>query len=395
MIYSPSKLATFENCPLAFKFRYVDRLEVGEEGVEAFMGKRVHETLEKLYTDLQFSRWPEVEDLLQHYARAWEEKWHPGIRVLKEGCTMEDYFVLGKRCLSDYYSTHYPFNNSTTLAVERKFNVELEGYRLTGYMDRLSMAKEGHYLIHDYKTSLNLPSLEHLKKSFQLPLYCLAVKEMWGDAQRVEFIWHFLAFNKRVRLRKEDEFEAMKGEVVGKIAMVERALEENDFPPRESSLCPWCDYGERCPSRAHLIKSAGLSKSRFREEPGVKLVDRYASLVKEKRELLNRIEAQMEEVKEALVEYAEREGLEVVGGSEVKARIKSYPSWRYPGRGERTREELETLIKEAHLWEELSQLSYYSLSRALSSGKLEKGLEEKIKRYCREVREHRIYLSQR
>ena len=47
--YSHSRLSTFEQCPLKFKFQYIDKIEKAEESVEAFMGKRVHEVLEKLY----------------------------------------------------------------------------------------------------------------------------------------------------------------------------------------------------------------------------------------------------------------------------------------------------------------------------------------------------------
>ena len=50
--YSHSKIGCFENCPLQFKFRYIDRIKKEkEEGIEAFMGSRVHDTLEKLYTE--------------------------------------------------------------------------------------------------------------------------------------------------------------------------------------------------------------------------------------------------------------------------------------------------------------------------------------------------------
>src|SRR5215472_4453488 len=47
--YSHSRLATFEDCPRKFRYRYVDDIKVDGEGVEAFMGKRVHEILERLY----------------------------------------------------------------------------------------------------------------------------------------------------------------------------------------------------------------------------------------------------------------------------------------------------------------------------------------------------------
>ena len=37
-IYSYSRIKTFENCPLKYRYRYIDRIKVDTEGVEAFMG---------------------------------------------------------------------------------------------------------------------------------------------------------------------------------------------------------------------------------------------------------------------------------------------------------------------------------------------------------------------
>ena len=56
--YSHSKLATYENCPQQYKLKYIDRIELPEagEGIEAFLGSRVHETLEKLHKELILTR---------------------------------------------------------------------------------------------------------------------------------------------------------------------------------------------------------------------------------------------------------------------------------------------------------------------------------------------------
>jgi len=52
-VYSNSRIETFEQCPRKYKFRYLENIKTGTEGVEAYVGKRVHETLEKLYRDLK------------------------------------------------------------------------------------------------------------------------------------------------------------------------------------------------------------------------------------------------------------------------------------------------------------------------------------------------------
>ena len=46
--YSHSRLSTFEDCPLKYKYTYIDKLDRDRrDSVEAFMGGLVHETMEK------------------------------------------------------------------------------------------------------------------------------------------------------------------------------------------------------------------------------------------------------------------------------------------------------------------------------------------------------------
>ena len=67
-IYSHSRLGTFEQCKLKYKFHYIDKIKVeGEDTVEAFMGALVHETLEKLYKDLKYSKLCTKEELLDFF----------------------------------------------------------------------------------------------------------------------------------------------------------------------------------------------------------------------------------------------------------------------------------------------------------------------------------------
>ena len=37
-----------KKCPAQFKYRYIDKIYKKDEGIEAFMGKRVHESIEYL-----------------------------------------------------------------------------------------------------------------------------------------------------------------------------------------------------------------------------------------------------------------------------------------------------------------------------------------------------------
>jgi len=55
-IYSHSQLSTYEQCPLKYRLRYRDKIKRDTEGVEAFLGTMVHETLKKCYDDVRYTK---------------------------------------------------------------------------------------------------------------------------------------------------------------------------------------------------------------------------------------------------------------------------------------------------------------------------------------------------
>ena len=55
-IFSYSQLSTFQTCPQQYKIIYLDGVRKNNESIEAFMGKRVHEVLEWLYSTENRSR---------------------------------------------------------------------------------------------------------------------------------------------------------------------------------------------------------------------------------------------------------------------------------------------------------------------------------------------------
>ena len=50
--FSYSQLNTFKICPQQYKIIYINGVRKVDESIEAFMGKRVHEVLEWLYSEL-------------------------------------------------------------------------------------------------------------------------------------------------------------------------------------------------------------------------------------------------------------------------------------------------------------------------------------------------------
>ncbi len=249
VIYSHSRLSTFEQCRLKFKYRYIDKIVPDVDGsIEAHLGSSVHDALEWMYNLIRGEKIPTIEEVISYYANAWAEKYNPNLIIVRKEFTAKDYFNKGVGFLVNYYMKHKPFEDNT-LETEKKILIDLdeEGeYKIQGFIDRLVYNSErDEYEIHDYKTANNLPSQEKIEADRQLALYSIAVKEMFGEEKGVLLVWHYLAHNMKICSRRTNkELKKLKQDTLELIKQIEN---ERDFYPSESILCNWCEYKSMCP----------------------------------------------------------------------------------------------------------------------------------------------------
>jgi putative RecB family exonuclease len=245
-IYSHSRLETFEKCKLKFKFKYIDKIvpEIGQS-IEAHLGHVVHSTLEWLYHQVKKNQIPTIEQIISNYSEKWQKEFTEDIIIVKKEFTEKDYFNKGVGFLVNYYMKHSPFKENT-LAIEHKIELNLaEDIKLIGFIDRLVENIETNEIeIHDYKTGNSMPTEKQMKENRQLALYSLAVKETWGKDKNICLVWHFLAHDVKVCIRKtNEELENLKQEIINLIKEIE---ETKEFPPNKSVLCDWCEYRDIC-----------------------------------------------------------------------------------------------------------------------------------------------------
>lgn len=389
--YSHSRLETYENCPRQYKLQYIDRVEIEEvESIEAFLGGRVHDALEKLYKDVRMTCLPAVEEVVGHYEKLWDENYHEGITIVRTEYTAENYKEIGRRCLTDYYKRHYPFDSSRTIGLEHLVFFPLDEeqqYWIRGVVDRVAVATDGTYEVHDYKTSGRLKTQQEADQDRQLALYHMALERMWPDVKNVDLVWHYLVFDREIRSRRTpEELKTLKHDVMAAIDKVEA---DREFRPRESALCDWCPYPDYCPAKKHTVLTAKLTPNKYLEESGVRLVNTFADLDRRKRE----IERDIEQVKEALIQYARAKDVEVIKGSDHKALVRFYQGLGFPNKDEPGRAELESLVKELGLWEVASVLSPVSLAKLVEGGTLDPEVAKRIGALGREEERPWVKLS--
>jgi putative RecB family exonuclease len=384
--YSNSQLKQFEECPRQYKFIYVDKIRRDEEGVEAFLGQRFHEAMEWLYGERAFRCVP-LEELLDFYEQDWAGQWHDEIKIVKKRRTQDDYRLMGRRFIEDYYRRHQPFDEGKVVGLERKIHFPLDEagrYRCKGIIDRLMIAPDGVFEVHDYKTTSKLPEQRELDENRQLALYQIGVQSLWPEAkeQGVRLVWHEVAFDVEMRsTRTPEALEKLRADLG---SLIDRVEAETEFPTRETALCGWCAYTDLCPARKHLVKVEALPREKWKDEPGVVIADAYAERWRKKKELeaqVSEIEAEMEGIRAAAIAFAEREGVQAIAGSDATLKVRGRDHLVTPKKGTDERGALESELRATGVWDTMSTLDQKALEKAMEEGGLRADIADRISRY--------------
>lgn len=375
MIYSHSRINCFENCKQQFKFRYIDKIDLGLEGIEAFMGKRVHETLEFLYHELNNGKIPEIKELLTVYTRDWDKYWHENIRIVKEQYSVDDYKKLGEKCLLNYYHEHQPFDQPV-LAIEKRVLINIDGIKIQGFIDRLDM-KDGYYEIHDYKTGGSLPPQNKIDTDRQLALYQLGIQEMFDDVKDVKLVWHYLSFGKRLESKRTPkDLELLKGQIKKVVTQIET---EKEYLPNKSMLCNWCDYKSICPA-FEVERQKSLSGA----EPD-KIVDEYVELNNQAKLL----KTQIIKAKERIKNFSEIHKLETIKSNSHELKLINIDKISPPSKAE-IYVEFISKLKELNVYDKVVDLNVEKLSELLNEEEL---VAKELRPYIKNITTKKLLLK--
>jgi putative RecB family exonuclease len=359
-IHSHSSLGSFEKCPRQYWYQYIGKPPVEKvDTIEAFLGSRVHETLETLYRLHFRGRTLSVDETLEVFESVWAKEWSDNIHIVSEELTAEDYKRAGREALATYYRRFAPFDQAKTLRLEARVMLSLDPdgrHKMQGYIDRVARRADGTYEIHDYKTNQTLPTQAEADEDRQLALYQIGLEGMWKDVEAVDLIWHYVRFDTDlVSHRTPDQLQSVRESCITLIDDIEsRGREEENFPTNPSSLCPWCDFRFICPATRHEYATAALPPEEFKEDDGVQLVDTWAETVEKRKALeaeIGELKDLEEELRSRVEVFAMKEELEAVVGSSYRAEIKKVSGFEFPRTGSELRDGFEAALKETGLWD--------------------------------------------
>ena len=233
-VFSFSRLATYEICPLSHRFKYIEGREEEFEPAPVWLGKCLHLALARLYV-------PKASEMsLGSLVTLFE-----AIVAAETDVRSERQWLLeqGRRILEFHYQTAFACDTSETLGTEKRIALDIGGgVVLTGTIDRLVRTRTGIIEVIDYKTRFMASSSRpRIPDLLQLAGYGVAVLLKY-ETQDVFLRRHYLASGEEDRLLLRFEDTASVSLALHRWI---RRLSGGDAP-RPGRHCRMCFYNLSC-----------------------------------------------------------------------------------------------------------------------------------------------------
>lgn len=248
---SPSRMSSFRQCGLAFRYSSIDKLPE-EPSPAAAMGTLVHRALELLFVRAPSDRTPEAarDDLAQAVAEMSDSA--DGLALgLAGGDGAEEFTASVERAtelIDRYFALEDPAS-ITPLGLELRLEAEIGGARVRGVIDRLEIDAEGALVVTDYKTGRAPSQMSEQDRMLGVTVYGAMVEQVFGRRpDRIQLL--YLSSPLALSTTPSDRQLRGLGIKVGALwSAIERACAIGEFRPKPSRLCDWCSYQELCPAK--------------------------------------------------------------------------------------------------------------------------------------------------
>lgn len=260
-VFSYSKIEVFKNCPLQYRYKYIEKKYSQDTSIALELGSLCHYVLEqkgRMVADGQAVNYDKLNDILMNGTTETDEK-------TKE--KLLGVYQLKKK----YFEVWHEADNASGASYDEKVRLfnqvlheEMEDTEwkptyfekpfefvwddkviLKGFIDRIDV-KGDQYRTVDYKTSKKIYEQSKLATSLQFGIYALAILSEFGVLP-IESIYRFILIDdEQYALTKGWEKRLIKAldKVFGEIEVSEK---KEIFIPKPSPLCNWCNFCQTNP----------------------------------------------------------------------------------------------------------------------------------------------------
>jgi len=244
---SPSKVAAFSRCGLAFKFSAIDRL-VEPASVWTAKGTLVHLALERLHADIAAgARTPEVAGGLVRDAVE-EVLGTPECRGLDVG-DLGAFTSDAERLARNVFLLEDP-NQVNAVGLELKLEARIGDLVLRGVIDRLDLRPDGTLVVVDYKTGRAPTIADEKARLVGVHFYAFLVERTFGVVPAGVELLHLREPMVLASVPSDRTRAGLRRRTAAIWSAVEQACATDGFQPRPGPVCSVCGFRDRCPAVA-------------------------------------------------------------------------------------------------------------------------------------------------
>jgi putative RecB family exonuclease len=256
---TPTRLATWFDCPRKYRMSYLDRPvpPKGPPWAHNSLGASVHNALAGWW------RLPLARRTVSAAGALVTQGWiSEGFADNEQSARYRDW---ARSLVESYVSGLDP--DDEPLGVERTVATRTDKIAVSGRIDRLDArprqadgdrADGTELVVVDYKTGRHLLSVDDARSSLALAIYALAAsRSLRRDCKRVELhhlpsgqvlAWEHTDESLSRHLRRAEDIAAECADADERMrAPLPREKYDEVFPPQTGPLCGWCDYLRSCP----------------------------------------------------------------------------------------------------------------------------------------------------
>jgi RecB family exonuclease len=243
---TPSRLASYEDCPRRYRMTYLDKPSPprGLPWAHNSQGASVHNALRAWWALPRERRTPAA-----------------AVGLLRSGWLTEGYrdreqseatLARAAGWVESYVEGLDP--DDEPVGVERTVGTRTETLAVSGRIDRLD-ERDGELVVVDYKTGRSTLSTDDARGSRALALYALAAGRTLRRPCRTVELHHLPTGTVHAHTHTEESLarhvRRAEDTAADIVAATERfdggAAPDEAFPPVPSTRCSWCDFRRHCP----------------------------------------------------------------------------------------------------------------------------------------------------
>jgi putative RecB family exonuclease len=243
---SPSSISSFKECPLAFRFSYLDRLPE-PPSPWASKGTLVHRALELLMCRPADERTVDAALVDLDTARAKLAE-HPEFAGLE---LSDDEWSLFHLDAAELVRKYFELEDPTTvrpIGLELKLQADVGSARVRGIIDRLELDADGELVVTDYKTGRVPSEFFEAKSLGGVHMYAVLCEEMLGRRPARVQLLYLSKPEAIIATPTEQSCRGMQRKATALWSAIERACARDDFRPNPSRLCDFCSFKAYCPA---------------------------------------------------------------------------------------------------------------------------------------------------